>query len=131
MDWTFNDFFQQTGRRAEAGFNAALIATSPALALGAGVTVAGAVGAGGLTTLAGEQGVGLLGNNAINQMIGAAQRGLLREMFKTGRIPNGISERTLRLYKELAERAIAEGKDGLGVQAQRLEIIAKALRLIK
>ena len=37
----------------------------------------------------------------------------------------------VRLYKELAERAIAEDKDGLGVQAQRLHIIAKALRVIK
>ena len=52
-------------------------------------------------------------------------------MFKTGRIPKEISARTLKLYKEIAERAIAEGKDALGVQAQRLEIIAKALRSIQ
>jgi hypothetical protein len=52
-------------------------------------------------------------------------------MFKTGRIPKDISPRTLKLYKELTQRAIADGKDALGVQAQRLEMIAKALRIVK
>jgi len=97
------------------------------IALYAGGAFAGAE----LTTLAGENGVGLVGNQAVNQMISAAQRELLRDMFKTGEIPKDISPQTLRLYKEVAERAIAEGKDGLGVQAERLKIIAKALRIIK
>jgi hypothetical protein len=114
-----------TDPRFIAGFYAA-----SALA-GYGLVASGAIGGGSLTTLAGEEGVGLVGNQAVNQMISAGQRELLRDMFKTGRIPKDISAQTLKLYKELAERAIAEGKDALGVQAQRLEIIAKALRSIK
>jgi len=88
----------------------------------------GAIGGSALTTLSGENGVGLVTNQAINRMIGTVQRELLKDFFKTGRIPEGLSQRTLQLYKEIAERAIAAGKDQLGVQAQRLQQITSALK---
>ncbi len=82
----------------------------------------------GLTTLAGEDGVGLATNQAINRMIGASQRELLKDFFMSGKLPEGLSKRTLQLYKEVAQRAIAAGKDQLGVQAQRLQMINNAIR---
>jgi hypothetical protein len=81
-----------------------------------------------LTTLAGEDGLGLIGNQTINRIIGAGQRELLKDFFRTGKLPEGLTRRTLQLYKEVAKRAIAAGKNGLGVQALRLKMIAKALQ---
>jgi hypothetical protein len=40
-------------------------------------------------------------------MIGSAQRELLKDFFKSGKLPEGLYQRTLQLYKELAQRAIA------------------------
>ena len=95
-----------------------------------GTAGAGAVvgSAGGLMTIAGDSGLDLLGNQAINRMIGASQRELLKDFFKSGQLPKGLSQQTLRLYKEVAQRAIAAGKDQLGVQAQRLQMIINAIR---
>jgi hypothetical protein len=95
---------------------------------GAALVAGGAVGGGTLTTLAGEDGLGMVGRQAINKMMNATQRELLRDFFKSGRLPQGLSPRTLELYKTLAERAIEAGKDQLGVQAERLAMIVKALR---
>ncbi len=87
-----------------------------------------AVGTGaGLTTRAGEEGLDLAGDQAINRMIGNSQRELIREFFKSGKLPEGLSQQSLKLYAELANRAIAAGKDGLGVQAQRLAQINSVL----
>jgi RHS repeat-associated protein len=97
--------------------------------LGYGLYAAGAFEAGGaLTTLSGENGLDLIGNRAINQMIGDGQRELLKEFFETGKAPEGLTEKSLQLYKEVAQRAIAAGKDQLGVQAQRLQMITSALK---
>jgi hypothetical protein len=95
--------------------------------VGGALVASGAIGGGTLTTLAGEDGLGLAGRQAINRMIGDSQRKLLGELFRTGRAPEGLSQRTLQLYKTLAERAIAAGKDQLGVQAQRLQMINNLL----
>jgi hypothetical protein len=78
----------------------------------------------GLTTLAGEEGLDLAGDQAINRMIGDSQRELIRQFFKSGELPEGLSQRSLKLYAELAKRAIAAGKDGL----ERLQMITRALR---
>jgi hypothetical protein len=59
--------------------------------------------------------------------MGASQRELLKDFFKTGKLPPGLSQRTLQLYKTIAQRAIA-GKDQLEVQAQRIQMINNALR---
>ena len=91
--------------------------------VGGALVASGAIGGGTLTTLAGEDGLGLAGRQAINRMIGDSQRALLREFFKTGKLPEGLSQRSLQLAKTLAQRAIAAGKDQLGVQAQRLQMI--------
>jgi RHS repeat-associated protein len=97
--------------------------------LGYGLYAAGAFEAGGaLTTLSGENGLDLIGNRAINQMIGDGQRELLKEFFETGKAPEGLTDKSLQLYKEVAQRAIAAGKDQLGVQAQRLQMITSALK---
>jgi RHS repeat-associated protein len=96
-------------------------------AVGGAMLAADAAAGYGLTTLAGEDGLGLTGNQAINRMIGSAQRELLKDFFKSGKLPEGLSQRTLQLYKEVAQRAIAAGKDQLGVQAQRLAQINSVL----
>jgi hypothetical protein len=49
-------------------------------------------------------------------MIGDGQRELLKEFFETGKAPEGLTEKSLQLYK-----------DQLGV-AQRLQMITSALK---
>jgi hypothetical protein len=79
--------------------------------------------------LAGETGTELIeSTNTLNKIIGGPQRELLKEFFKTGKVPEGLSQRTLQIYKQVAQRAITAGKDQLGVQAQRLQMISNALK---
>ena len=74
------------------------------------------------TTLAGETGTELVESaNTLNKIIGGPQRELLKEFFQSGKVPEGLSQRTLRIYKQIAQRAISAGKDQLGVQAQRIQ----------
>jgi hypothetical protein len=78
---------------------------------------------------AGETGTDLIeGTNTLNKIIGGEQRELLKDFFKTGERPNGLSDRTLKIYKDIAQRAIDAGKDGLKVQAERIKMIANALK---
>jgi hypothetical protein len=80
-------------------------------------------------TLAGETGTDLIeGTNTLNKIIGGEQRELLKDFFKTGERHNGLSDRPLKIYKDVAQRAIDAGKDGLKVQAERIKMIANALR---
>ena len=79
----------------------------------------------------GEEGLGMFGRQTLNHMIGDTQRELLKDLFTSGKAPQGLSRQTLKIYKELAVRAIESGADKLGVQAQRLELINKALSSIK
>lgn len=115
---------------SQAGTTVNMIAVATGVVSGANLAMmaAGAIGGTGLTTLAGEDGLDLVGNQAINRMIGSAQRELLKDFFKSGKLPEGLSQRTLQLYKEVAQRAIAAGKDQLGVQAQRLQMIMNAIK---
>jgi len=79
--------------------------------------------------LAGETGTDLIeSTSTLNKIIGDSQRELLKEFFKTGRRPGGLSDRSLQIYKTIAQRAIAAGKDQLGVQASRLQMIVNALK---
>jgi RHS repeat-associated protein len=81
------------------------------------------------TTLAGETGTELVESaNTLNKIIGGPQRELLKEFFETGKAPEGLSQRTLQIYKQIAQRAISAGKDQLGVQAQRIQMISNALK---
>jgi hypothetical protein len=61
-------------------------------------------------------------------MIGDSQRELLGELFKTGEAPQGLTQRTLQIYKEIAQRAIDAGKDSSHVQQLRLLIINSLLK---
>jgi RHS repeat-associated protein len=54
-------------------------------------------------------------------------RDLLSKFFKTGDLPQGLSKASLEAYKELAIRAVEAGKDKMGVQAQRIEMINRIL----
>lgn len=78
-------------------------------------------------------------NDALNRQIGDTQRVLLRRLFgrsvKGARasmerlvIPDGLTDETLQIYAELARRAIVAGKDTLGVQAMRLQVIEAILK---
>ena len=79
--------------------------------------------------LTGEAGTyGIESTNTLNQIIGGPQRELLKEFFETGKAPEGLSQRTLQIYKDIAQRAVAAGKDQLGVQAQRIQMISNALK---
>jgi hypothetical protein len=102
------------------------------VAIVAGAAVAGGMLAGdGLVTLGGDAGVDLLTNRVINQGIGDGQRELLKQPFKTRTLPEGLSRRTLELYRVLAKRAINAEIDASGVQAERLKLIEEALRLLR
>jgi hypothetical protein len=102
--------------------------------------VAGAGVAGGLAltassssvTTLGLQSIGPgfsgLGNQALNQLISASQRALLRQFFKTGVLPEGLSARTLLIYAEIARRVVLAANDASGVQATRLTQIWGALQ---
>lgn len=52
--------------------------------------------------------------------IGSSQRELISILFRTGRIPAGLSRTAVLAYIEIAKKAIAEGIDK-GTQARRLE----------
>jgi RHS repeat-associated protein len=80
-------------------------------------------------SLAGETGTDLIkGTSTLNKIIGAEQRELLSDFFKTGERPEGLSDRTLKIYKDIAQRAIDAGKDGLKVQQGRVDMIINALK---
>jgi RHS repeat-associated protein len=79
-----------------------------------------------------------LSNEELNELIGDQQRQLLREFFgksvkgARGRmenfhVPEGLARQTLEIYREVANRAIAQGIDGLGVQRLRLQLIERAI----
>jgi hypothetical protein len=84
--------------------------------------------------IGGEAGTALIedvpsgSTSLLNRIIGNEQRELLKDFFKTGERPNGLSDRTLKIYKDVAQRAIEAGKDGLEVQAKRIMMIANALK---
>lgn len=84
---------------------------------------------------------GLTNAQIARQLIGAEQTALLRTFFGTGlrgaaaraaafEIPAGLTRASLLAYAEIARRVIAAGADTLGVQAARLQLIERALRLL-
>ncbi len=122
----------------------ALLAGAAVLAGAGEVVVAGEVASGAPAAVgAGEAGqLATLTNSQIaQQIIGAEQTALLRTFFGTSlrgaaaraaafELPAGLTRASLLAYAELARRAIAAGKDTLGVQAVRLQLIERALRLL-
>jgi RHS repeat-associated protein len=122
------NFIQQTNAYNQAAMPLLnTMALNSAASLGITGVAEAAIGSGTTTLGAGDE-LGITSNQAINRMIGRSQRELLREFFKTGKFPEGLSQRTLNLYRTVAQRAIAAGKDQLGVQAQRIQMIDSVLR---
>jgi hypothetical protein len=80
-----------------------------------------------------------LTRNQLNKLMGSSQRGLIGKWFGNsvagaqkaleGPADPGseISNETLQIYRQLALRSIAVGKDTLGVQALRLRLVERAL----
>src|SRR5947199_10132419 len=56
-----------------------------------------------------------LNGGGLNRLIEVTQRDLLRDYFKTGRLSEKLTPRTLRIYKEIAQKAIQAGNDNLHV----------------
>jgi RHS repeat-associated protein len=69
----------------------------------------------------------LRSSHQLNQSLPSQQRELLREFFDTGKLPTGLQEKTLRVYREIAIRAVNSGKDVLGEQARRIGLIERTL----
>jgi len=60
--------------------------------------------------------------------LGPETVGMLREFFKTGELPQGLTPEALQAYRAVAEHAVSAGIDKLGVQAQRIQMIDDALQ---
>jgi len=114
--------------------------TRGAVAGFAGGTAASVVGASGLgaTAVASEVGpvaasaAGAFGARAEAlanlKTLGPQTVGMLREFFKTGEVPKGLTAEGLQAYRAVAEQAVRAGIDKLGRQAQRIEMIDEALK---
>lgn len=113
---------ETAGAMAEPGVNAAMALTAPNFFVAGGASVA----------LPGQAAVAetTILPSTLNHLIGPFQRELLIQFFRSrgGSVPEGLSSESLKFYAEIAKRAIAEGKDELGVQAMRLKWIAEALK---
>jgi len=60
--------------------------------------------------------------------LGPETVGMLREFFKTGQLPQGLTPDALQAYRAVADHAVRAGIDKLGVQAQRIQMIDDALQ---
>lgn len=76
------------------------------------------------------------------KFISPMQKNLLEEFFGRGfagakerlanfYVPNNLLRESLKAYKEIARRTIAENLDKSGVQALRLQLVGKALAEIE
>jgi hypothetical protein len=112
----------------------------------AGIGVAGGLQAveGGLTTLDSAAPYFRYSTGQLNQLIGNAQRELLKDFFGQGEqgalsrlenldVPSGLTRQTLEAYKEAAVRVVQRGPGAPGFQVQRLrlQLVEKALSIIK
>ncbi len=109
----------------------------------AGLALLGAAAVAGVGETAAAAGpyAGLTNAQIAQQVIGTEQTALLRVFFGTSlrgaaaraaafELPAGLTRASLLAYAEIARRVIAAGTDTLGVQAARLELIERALRLL-
>jgi hypothetical protein len=82
--------------------------------------------------------LGITSYAAANEMIGATQRDLLKQFFKTGKLPEGLTQGTLRIYRAVAERTIQRyeagtvsekvAEVGIKVQQARIDLISSVLK---
>jgi RHS repeat-associated protein len=128
-DQKIRDFASQINQRNILANTAKIYGASAVVGLTGGTVCYYLCPEAATVSLAGETGTDLIeGTNTLNKVIGGEQRELLKDFFKTGERPNGLSDRTLKIYKDVAQRAIDAGKDGLKVQAERIKMIANALK---
>jgi RHS repeat-associated protein len=112
----------------------------------AGTGVAGGLQAtgSGLTTLNSASPFFRYTTGQLNQIIGTGQRELLKEFFGQGQqgalskletfeVPSGLTQRTLEVYKDAAERVVQRGPGapGFEVQRLRLQLVERALSTFK
>jgi RHS repeat-associated protein len=97
---------------ATAGAGRALTADAAATTTAGGATTALASRADAIARLR------ELGPEAVNA---------LRDFFRTGKLPEGLSVDALQRYRVVAENAVLTGNDKLGVQAERIRMIDAVL----
>jgi hypothetical protein len=111
---------------------------------GLAANLSGLTAGSGITSLGIGTPYGAMANAELNALIGATQRGLIKELLGGGkegavgrlanlRIPNGLTPRTLRIYQEVARRVVEQGPNapGYAVQSLRLKIVEQALRMLR
>ena len=103
---------------------------------GYGGAAAGAGRAGASAAAAGAQRFSKGEVAGLRELFGRSQQGIaeLLERLNSGRnvpLPNGVTPETLSRYREIAEQAIRDGKDALGVQAKRIVAIDELLRRMR
>jgi hypothetical protein len=70
--------------------------------------------------------------NSLKEIIKGRATELLRQFFKPPyELPRGLTRQHLEAYREVAKRAIEQGKDTIGEQAFRLRLIEKALEALQ
>jgi hypothetical protein len=110
---------------AGTGIGGAAIATGDATALASAARVAGpAAGAAGAPGSRAEAITNL-------RSFGPETVGMLREFFKTGQLPEGLTPEALQAYRAVAEHAVRAGIDKLGVQAERIRMIDDVLQRMR
>ncbi len=63
----------------------------------------------------------------LGEFFGDSLQGV-RDRLQDFSLPKGLTRESLLRYKVIAEKTIAEGRDKLGVQKLRLELVERALR---
>jgi RHS repeat-associated protein len=140
-----NMFFNQMSDRRAKSNGAIILFAGASVVAGTGVGIGlQATGGAGLTTLESAAPYFRYTPGQLNQLIGGAQRELLKDLFGQGqqgaasrlanfKLPEGITRETLEIYKEAAVRVVQRGpgSPGFEVQKLRLEIVEKALSLLK
>jgi RHS repeat-associated protein len=87
-----------------------------------------------------------LSRGELSKLIKPEQRDLLHDLFGTGpqgareslenlleggKLPEGLTQETLEIYREIARKVIEENIDRIGTQAERLKLIEEALKRLK
>jgi len=119
------------GDVARGAIGGALLGIGGATFAVADATMAGAAAKVGGSAMGAGQAIGSRADAISNlRRLGPENVALLRKFFKDGQVPEGLSREALSAYRSVAEHAIHAGRDKLGVQAQRIEMIDDALNRI-
>lgn len=132
------------GRRADAQIQFIGVFAGASVVAGTGVGIGLQATGAGLTILESATPYFRYTTGELKQLIGGAQRELLQQLLGHGEqgalsrlsnldIPQGLTKETLETYKEAAVRVVQRGPGAPGFQVQqlRLQIVEKALSLLK